>query len=136
MQIISAVLVAMSKASYWYLECSRMTVNLNNSLAVDRSAWLLPQTLKKAHNVSVIKNLPLALFIYFSPLSYEVSTNYLCYYDWVIQRIEGHTNRLKLWLSQLLKVITKVTDRVEVWNYTPKPLCVLSLFNQRRQIIS
>lgn len=54
----------------------------------------------------------------------------------MIRRIEGYGNRWKLWLSHLPKVITKVTDTIEIWNYMFNSLSVVSLFNQRRQITS
>ena len=61
------------------------------------------------------------MIVYFLPPLYEVSKNYLCCCDSMNRGIEGYGNRWKLWLSQLPKVITKVTDTIEIWNYMSKP---------------
>lgn len=60
-------------------------------------------------------------FVYFLPPLYEVSKNYLCSCDSMNRGIEGYGNRWKLWLSQIPKVTTKVTDTIEIWNYMSKP---------------
>lgn len=61
------------------------------------------------------------MIVYFLPPLYEVSKNYLCSCDSMNRGIEGYGNRWKLWLSQLPKVTTKVTDTIEIWNYMSKP---------------
>lgn len=106
--------------------------SLNNSLAAERSAWLLPQTFRQGHYVSVIKCLITALIIY---LHHHHMRSVRITYDSTIRGIEGHENRWKL-VSQLPKVITKVTDWVKISNYMSKPLYVLSFFKQRRQLTS